>query len=68
LGAIPTLKWIRGSMVLDPHRMAIPADASAVPVVSSFLIYDHFTQRLLPPLDERLDLAVELGTWDIASR
>jgi hypothetical protein len=64
LGAIPTLKWIRGSEVLDPHRMTIPVDASDVPVVGSFSAYDHFTQRLLPPLDERLDPVVELGTWD----
>lgn len=64
LGAIPTLKWIRGSEVLDPHRMMIPVDASDVPVVGSFSVYDHFTQRLLPPLDERIDPVVELGTWD----
>jgi hypothetical protein len=64
LGAVPTLKWIRGSEVLDPHRMTIPVDASDVPVVASFSVYDHFTQRLLPPLDERNDPVVELGTWD----
>jgi hypothetical protein len=64
LGAIPTLKWIRGSEILDPHRMTIPIDVSDVPVVGSFSVYDHFTQRLLPPLDERLDPVVELGTWD----
>lgn len=64
LGAVPTLKWIRGSEVLDPHRMMIPADASNVPVVGSFSVYDHFTHGLLPPLDERNGPVVELGTWD----
>jgi len=68
LGAIPTLKWIRGSEVLDPHRMTIPDDASDVLIVGSFSVYDHFTQRLLPPLDERNDPVVELGTWDAVSR
>jgi len=64
LGAIPTLKWIRGSQILDPHRISIPLDASDVPVGGSLSVYDHFTQRLLPPLDERIDPVVELGTWD----
>jgi len=64
LGAIPTLKWIHGSAVLDPHRMTIPPGASPVPVVGTFLVYDHFTQRLLPPLDERLDPIIELSTWN----
>ncbi len=65
LGAIPTLKWIRGSAVLDPHRMSIPAEASEVPVVGSLSVYDHFTQRSLPPLDEQLGVVVELGRWDV---
>jgi hypothetical protein len=68
LGAIPTLKWIRGSKVLDPHRMTIPVDASDVSAVGSFVVYDHFTQRLLPPLDERTDSARQLGTWDLVPR
>ena len=63
LGAIPTLKWIQGSSILDPHRMGVPADAPSVPIVGSLLIYDHFTQGGLPNLDERLDTAVPLGTW-----
>jgi hypothetical protein len=67
LGAIPTLKWIQGSAIVDPHRMTIPVDGSDVPVVGSFSVYDHFTQRLLPPLDERIDPVVELGTWSAVS-
>ncbi len=68
LGAIPTLKWIRGSAVLDLHRLTVPAEASEGPVLGSFSVYDHFTQRLLPPLDKRPGLVVELGTWDVTSQ
>ncbi len=63
LGAIPTLKWIRGSTVLAPHRLIIPPDAPGVPVEGSCLAYDHFTQRTLPPLAEYLDSMVTLSTW-----
>jgi len=66
LGAVPTLKWIRGSTVLDPHRLEIPADATSVPVMGSLLLYDHFTQRSIPNLDAHLDRAVPLGTWRTA--
>jgi hypothetical protein len=66
LGAIPTLKWIRGSSVLDPHRMDVPPDAPDVPVVGSLLIYDHFTQRSLPSLDARQAPAVDLGMWRVS--
>jgi hypothetical protein len=67
LGAIPTFKWIRRSAVFDPHRLTIPGDAPPVPVAGSLAIYDHFTQALLPPLDERFGLDVPLGVWTIAS-
>jgi len=63
LGAIPTLKWIHGSSVLDPHRVSVPVDAPDVPILGSLLVYDHFTQRSLPNLDERYTPVVELGTW-----
>jgi len=66
LGAVPTLKWIRGSTVLDPHRMGIPQDVPRVPAMGSLLIYDHFTQRSLPNLDERLEATVRLGTWGVS--
>jgi hypothetical protein len=65
LGAIPTLKWIRASAVLDPHQMSIPDGAPPVPIVGSLLVYDHFTQRSLPHLDERLESLVELGVWSV---
>jgi hypothetical protein len=67
LGAIPTLKWIRGSTVFDPHRLTIPGDGPPVPAAGSLIVYDHFTQAPLPFLDERLDLAVPLGTWPVVS-
>ncbi|MGD8966552.1 MAG: DUF2723 domain-containing protein [Anaerolineae bacterium] len=67
LGAIPTLKWIRASAVLDPHRMTIPDGAPAVPVVGSLLAYDHFTQRSLPHLDERLEPSIQLGIWNVTA-
>jgi hypothetical protein len=68
LGAIPTLKWIRASGVLDPHQLTVPDDAPAVPVVGSLLVYDHFTQRSLPHLDERLEPSIQLGMWNNMAR
>lgn len=65
LGAIPTLKWIHDSSVLDPHRMDVPQETPAVPVRGSLQVYDHFTQRSLPSLDGRHGLGVELGSWRV---
>ncbi len=66
MGAIPTLKWIRGSAVLDPHRVSVPRDAAALPAAGTVVIYDHFTQAPLPALDKRLDATVPLGQWRVA--
>ncbi len=63
LGAIPTLKWIRGSVIRDPRRLTVPADAPVTPIVGSLTVYDHFTQAPLPPLDERGGPTVSLGAW-----
>ena len=55
MGAIPTLKWVDGSFVRSPHRMT--AAASAVPgqsLTCALALYDSFTNRPLPILDERL--------------
>ncbi|HET6446249.1 MAG TPA: DUF2723 domain-containing protein [candidate division Zixibacteria bacterium] len=55
MGAIPTLKWIGGSNVRDPHWLT--ADDSSWPgqEVSPLLrLYDAFTGRDLPILDERI--------------
>ncbi len=67
LGAIPTFKWIRRSAVFDPHRLTIPDDAPPGPIVGSLVVYDHYTQALLPALDERLVSGVLLGVWTIAA-
>ena len=60
IGAIPTLKWIGGSQVRSPHFVAV--DNSAHPgqqVGGALTLYDAFTGRTLPILDERL--AGEVG-------
>jgi hypothetical protein len=69
LGAIPTLKWIHGSAVFDPHRLTIPDDAPQLPTSGSLVVYDHFTQARLPPLDERHPLSpgIPLGAWPVAT-
>ena len=59
LGAIPTLKWIRGTTVRDRHFMLVPEGASAEAALS-LVVYDHFVQQeSLALLDERL---AKLGT------
>ena len=67
LGAIPTLKWIYKSTVFDPHQLTIPDNAPQLPAEGSLVVYDHFTQAPLPPLDGRLILppTVPLGTWTV---
>ncbi|MBN1810382.1 MAG: DUF2723 domain-containing protein [Anaerolineae bacterium] len=69
LGAIPTLKWIRNSTVFDPHRLTIPDDAPQLPAEGSLVVYDHFTQAPLPPLDERFHLppTIPLGSWTVTA-
>ncbi|MBI3287285.1 MAG: DUF2723 domain-containing protein [Chloroflexi bacterium] len=68
-GAIPTLKWIRGTQVTDPHALAIPFDAPAGALQLHLLVYDGFTLRALSILDERLarlGITVPLGQVNIA--
>jgi hypothetical protein len=69
LGAIPTLKWIHNSAVYDPHRLTIPADALSPDADGYLVVYDHFTQTPILPLDERLRLppTTPLGTWTVTS-
>ncbi len=55
MGAIPTLKWIAGSQVASPHRL--PIDPKAIPgqqIGATLRLYDAFTNRPLPILDERI--------------
>ena len=54
MGAIPTLKWIAGSTVHDPHQLTIPTNAMPGQRVGVLLnLYDTFTNRPIPVLDER---------------
>lgn len=69
LGAIPTLKWIAGSRVASPHTVTVSEDAFAGQQVGATLrLYDAFTNRPVPILDERITAAfpwVPLGTGSV---
>ncbi len=55
MGAIPTLKWVSGSFVRSPHRVTVAE--SALPgqaITGALTLYDAFTNRPLPILDERI--------------
>ncbi|MEW5986056.1 MAG: hypothetical protein AB1791_05445, partial [Chloroflexota bacterium] len=55
LGAIPTLKWVAGSQVWDRHRLTVAAEGQPGQSVTAVLrLYDAFTGRPLPILDERI--------------
>ena len=55
LGAIPTLKWVDGSVVRSPHRVTVWPDAPPGQTLTGALtLYDAFTNRPLPILDERI--------------
>ncbi|MCK4451501.1 MAG: hypothetical protein KAX26_13010, partial [Anaerolineae bacterium] len=54
LGAIPTLKWIRGSSISDVHFMSVPVGAQVGTLRLSLIVYDAFTMRKLGVLDDRL--------------
>ena len=55
MGAIPTLKWVEGSAVRSPHRVTVAADAPPGQMLTGALtLYDAFTNRPLPILDERI--------------
>ena len=59
MGAIPTLKWIAGSQVRSPHFVQVdPAAPSGQQIGAALNLYDAFTNRLLPVLDERLHLSL----------
>lgn len=53
LGAIPTFKWVRGSMVRDVHLIALPEEARGEATVTVG-VYEAFTTRALPPMDEQI--------------
>ncbi|MHB1293758.1 MAG: glycosyltransferase family 117 protein [Anaerolineae bacterium] len=54
LGAIPTLKWIRGWQVTDLHTLTVPEGAAAGVAALTLEVYDAFTLEPLQVLDERL--------------
>jgi len=64
LGAIPTFKWVRGSQVTDVHLLSVPADARGE-IELALGLYDAFTARALPPLDERI---ARLGRAEVPLR
>ncbi|MCA9999684.1 MAG: hypothetical protein KDE56_28170, partial [Anaerolineales bacterium] len=55
LGGIPTLKWIDGSRVTSRHTLT-PSDSATdgQQLEATLRLYDAFTNRPLPVLDERL--------------
>jgi hypothetical protein len=68
LGAIPTLKWIAGSLVLDPHTLKIPDNAALGPAQVSVILYDAFTQEPLALLDAELikqGQAIPIGSVNV---
>ena len=55
MGAIPTLKWVEGSRVRSPHFLTVnPAAPSGQALAATLRLYDAFTNRPLPILDERI--------------
>jgi hypothetical protein len=54
LGAIPTLKWVRGWTVEDPHALPLEAGAPTGAAQVVLTVYDAFTLQPLNVLDERL--------------
>ncbi len=72
LGAIPTLKWIRGTTVFDEHELLVPPGAAGGGTLR-LTVYDAFTIQALPVLDERLarlgqGTIVALGAVEVGSR
>jgi hypothetical protein len=64
LGAIPTLKWIRGSRVVDRHLLPVPKDFTAGQVRATLVAYERFRMTPLPPMDGRFSEA-PLGVWTL---
>ncbi len=54
LGAIPTLKWVRGWTIVDAHALPLEDSAPRGPAQVTLTVYDAFTLQPLNVLDERL--------------
>jgi hypothetical protein len=71
LGAIPTLKWVRGWLVEDAHALSLPTEAPSGPAEITVAVYDAFTLAPLHVLDERLaregqGIQFRAGTLEVA--
>ncbi len=64
LGAVPTLKWIRGSRVVDRHVLPLQGDSTGGDVRATFVAYERFRMTPLSPMDGRFS-EVPLGTWPL---
>ncbi len=64
LGAVPTLKWIRGSRVVDRHLLEIPEGFSGDSVQVTMVAYERFRMAPLPSMDRRFG-ETPLGTWNV---
>jgi hypothetical protein len=62
LGAIPTLKWIRGSRVMDRHLLPLPEDFVGGEIRATLVAYENFRLTSLTAMDGRFD-AIPLGAW-----
>lgn len=66
MGAIPTLKWLRGWTVRDPRHLELPADAHG-PARLRLAVYDAFSLEGLAVGDERLARAgqgTQITLWE----
>ena len=54
LGALPTLKWVRGPVITDRHFLRLPTTPAPGPLRVQMILYDLFTQQSLPILDPKL--------------
>lgn len=64
MGAIPTLKWIRGSRVTGRHLLPVPEGFAGGRVQAVLAAYEGFRMTILLPMDERFEV-VPLGGWGV---
>ncbi len=53
LGAVPTLKWLRGMRIIDRHPLR--TDDTSGLIQGAVIVYDTVTRLPLAPLDERYE-------------
>jgi hypothetical protein len=63
LSAVPTLKWIRGSRVVDRHLLTLPEDVVGE-IRATLVAYERFRLTTLPPMDGRFS-EVPLGIYEL---